>query len=146
MFVLTTSQTFPVWTQESLQDLRERKAKAEEKVVEAMDRLKDESLKMEQTDNPLMKAWHFRNTFKAHEDIDYSGYNSYKSMPLERDMIKLSDGLHLCTLGTVWTKTEGFFGGNHILLGSASAAKGDRGELTQKEAVTKRVAFEGLRP
>ncbi len=35
--------------------------KAEEKAVEAMDRLKDETRMMGETFNPLMKAMHFRN-------------------------------------------------------------------------------------
>jgi len=29
---------------------------------------------MQETNNPLMKALHFRNACKAHEDLDYSGY------------------------------------------------------------------------
>jgi hypothetical protein len=146
--------TFPVWTQESLKDLRERKVVAEEKAMEALDRLKEETFKMEQTSNPLMKALHFRNACKAHEAVDYSGWNSYKNMPLDRDMINLKEGLHLCTLGTVWTKKDGFFGGEHTLLGCASVAKGDRGDLIEKKVVTevvterelKPVAYDGLRP
>merc|ERR1711862_1035221 len=113
--------TFPVWSSESLKDLRERKEKAEEKAVEAMDRLKEHTKQMEQTGNFLMKALHFRQACKAHEDIDYSGYSAYKSMPLERDMIRVNS-LNICSLGTVWTKTKGesFFGGKQILLGSAA--------------------------
>ena len=57
----TYYQTFPVWTQATLQDLRERKVKAEEIAVECMERLKEETRKMEETNNPLMKAMHFRN-------------------------------------------------------------------------------------
>ena len=87
---------------------------------------------------------------KAHEEIDYSGYRSYNAMPLERDMISLKNGLHLCSLGTVWTKKDGFFGGDHVLLGTASAMAGVREELMEKKAVTERelkaVAFDGLRP
>ncbi|KAL3761405.1 hypothetical protein ACHAWU_007364 [Discostella pseudostelligera] len=142
--------TFPVWTEETLQDLRQRKIKAEEIAVECMERLKEETRKMEETNNPLMKAMHFRNACKAHEEIDYSGYRSYNAMPLERDMITLKNGLHLCSLGTVWTKKDGFFGGDHVLLGTASAMAGVREELNEKKAVTERelkaVAFDGLRP
>lgn len=141
--------TFPVWTQDTLQELRQRKVKAEEKAVEAMDRLKDETRMMAETDNPLMKALHFRNCCKAHEDLDYSGHRSYQKMPLEKDMVNLKDGLHLCSLGTVWTKKDAFFGGEHVLLGSATASPGDR-ELKEKKVLTERelklVAFDGLRP
>lgn len=65
-------------------------------------------------------------------------------------MIALKDGLHLCPLGTVWTKKDGFFGGDHVLLGTAAAMVGVREELVAKKAVTERelktVAFDGLRP
>jgi len=115
--------TFPLWTSESLQDLRERKAKAEEKAVEAIERHESEVRMMQETNNPLMKALHFRNACKAHEDLDYSGYRSYQKMPLERDMIHLEDNIHLCSLGTIWTKKEGWFG-DHVLLGSARVTDG----------------------
>ncbi len=72
----------------------------------------------------------------------------YNRMPLERDMIKLSGGLHLCSVGTVWTKKDGFFA-DHRLLGSASASPGER-EKPKKRVVSERelksVTFDGLRP
>ena len=88
---------------------------------------------------------------KAHEDIDYSGYKSYNAMPLQRDMVKLKTGLFLCSLGTVWTKTDKLFGSSdHVLLGSAHVMAGDREELIEKKIVTERdlksIAFENLRP
>ena len=130
--------TFPLWTQESLEDLRTRKAKAEEIAIEALERHENEVRMMQETNNPLMKALHFRNACKAHEDLDYSGYRSYQKMPLERDMIHLSGGLHLCTLGTVWTKKEGWFQ-DHVLLGSARATtegmRDDFSVVERKEAI-----------
>lgn len=72
-------QAFPVWTSDSLQDLRERKAKAEAKAAEAMDRFRDETQMMEEESNPLLKAMHFHNAWKACEDLDYSGFRSYNS-------------------------------------------------------------------
>ena len=97
----------------------------------------------------VMKAMHFRAACKAHEDIDYSGYRSYNNMPLERDMINL-DGLHICSLGTVWTKKDGFMG-EHVLLGSASAMAFDPAELSPPEMKVatrdlKPTAYDGLRP
>ena len=38
--------TFPVWTDESLKDLKERKEKAQEVADEALERLASETLKM----------------------------------------------------------------------------------------------------
>jgi len=131
--------TFPVWTQESLQHLRERKEKAGERAAEAMDRLAEEKRLMEDTPNLLLKALHFRNACKAAEDFDYSGHRQYQAMPLERDMIALKGDLHLCSLGTVWTKGgKGLFGADHVLLGSASASAGERGTLTDKKVLAQR--------
>ena len=84
---------------------------------------------------------------KAHEDIEYSGFNQYNRMPLEREMIQLSGGLHLCCHGTIWTKKgEGLFGGDHMLLGVASASEGTRKDPeAEDERELKSVAFDGLR-
>jgi len=38
-------------------------------------------------------------------------------------MIHLEDNIHLCSLGTIWTKKEGWFG-DHVLLGSARVTEG----------------------
>jgi hypothetical protein len=139
-----------VWTEESLQDLRERKLIAEEKAIEAMERLKDETRKMSETSNLLMKALHFRSACKAHEDIDYSGWSAYKAMPLQRDMVSLKSGLYLCSVGTVWTKTGKLFGNDHVLLGSASVLAGNREELVEKKIITDRepklVVYNSLHP
>ena len=92
--------TFPVWSDCTLKDLRERKQVAEEKAVMAADRLKEHSEKMEATNNLIQKALHFREACKAAEEIDYSGYRTYRSMPLHREMISVNGGLNVCTLGT----------------------------------------------
>lgn len=142
--------TFPVWTTDSLEDMRGLKIKAEEKAIEAIARQKDEVRQMRETDNLLMKALHFRNACKASEDLDYSGHQVYSKMPLDRDMVELDEGLRLCTLGTVWTEKGHLFGGDRVLLGSARVSPGTRGELNEKKVVTERelksVAFDGLRP
>ena len=76
---LGSYQTFPVWTEESLQELRERKSKAEEKAVEAMERLKDETRMMGETSNPLLKAMHFRNGASADIFLEIP-YNSFQNL------------------------------------------------------------------
>ena len=137
-----------MWTDESLRYLKERKEKAQEVADEALDRLKSETLKMQQEKNPLMKALHFRNTCKAHEDLDYSGYRSYSNMPLESDMVEMN-GLSVCSLGTVWTKKNGgigLFGGvDQVLIGSATATIGDQSVEMKKEVTrVKPTAYDGL--
>jgi hypothetical protein len=86
---------------------------------------------------------------KAHEDIDYSGFKLYKAMPLQREMVHLKSGLYLCSLGTVWTKTDKLFANDHVLLGSAYVMASDE-EMIEKKIVNERelepVVFDGLRP
>jgi hypothetical protein len=71
-------------------------------------------------------------------------------MPLQRDMVILKNGLYLCSLGTVWTKTDKLFGNDRVLLGSASVMAGDHGDLIEKKIITERelkpAASDGLRP
>jgi hypothetical protein len=132
--------TFPVWTSETLQDLRDRKAVAEKTAKEALDRQRDEMAKMQQTNNLLAKAMHFRNCCKAAEDIDFSGYRSYQVMNLDVATVPLESDLHLCSLGTVWTKKDGMFGASdQILLGTALVAAGKRDEMEQKKIVAEPV-------
>jgi hypothetical protein len=57
--------------------------------------------------------------------VEYLILQSYEKMPLERDMILLENNIHLCSLGTIWTKKEGWFG-DHVLLGSARVTEGKR--------------------
>ena len=136
--------TFPLWTAASLQDLRERKTRAEDVAAEAIERHNNEVRLMQETNNLLMKALHFRNACKAHEDLDFSGYRSYQKMPLESEMIQLESDLHLCSVGTIWTKKDGFFG-DHVLLGSARVSEGVRGELVKKSRFTNE-QLENLHP
>lgn len=127
--------TFPLWTAASLQDLRERKAKAEDVAAEAIERHNNEVRLMQETNNLLMKALHFRNACKAHEDLDYSGFRAYQKMPLESEMIQLESDLHLCSVGTIWTKKDGLFG-DHVLLGSARVSEGVRDDLVKTSRLT----------
>ena len=60
---------------------------------------------------------------------DYFELQSYQKIPLERDMIHLEGNLHLCSLGTIWTKKEGWFA-DHELLGSARAFQDDLAKVT----------------
>lgn len=143
--------TFPVWTQETLQELRDTKAEVGERAAEMIDRFEKEKRLMADTPNLLMKALHFRNACKAAEDLDYSGHRQYQAMPVQRDMIALAGDLRLCTLGTVWTKgSAGLLGSDHILLGSAVAKAGERGapagEGGRAERKAAVAAVEGLRP
>ena len=118
-------QTFPLFTDDTLRHFREQKAAAEERAAEHIDAIKDTAVRFAEASSPLEKAALFRENQKAHEALDESRYLSYERMPLERDMLKLGGGLRLCSLGTVWTKRDGWFG-DHVLLGNAAASPGEK--------------------
>ena len=115
--------SFPLWTAESLVQNQARKKEAKD-VLSKYERDKDDAMaKMSETNNPLMKALHYRNAFAAAEKMSLSSeYNSMiKLVPEDSDVVPIGRDLLMCTKGTVWTKNEGFFGGDHILLGYATA-------------------------
>mmetsp|Transcript_21352 Transcript_21352/g.26404 ORF Transcript_21352/g.26404 Transcript_21352/m.26404 type:complete len:288 (+) Transcript_21352:80-943(+) len=115
--------SFPLWTAESLAENRSRKKEAEE-TLSKHERDKEEAMaKMSETNNPLMKALHYRNGFAAAEKMAISSqYNSMiEQVPEDSDVFPIGRDLLMCTKGTVWTKNDGFFGGDHILLGYAIA-------------------------
>ncbi len=66
--------------------------------------------------------------------LEILALQSYQKMPLERDMIHLEADVHLCSLGTIWTKKEGWFA-DHVLLGSASVTEGIRNSLEKMGSV-----------
>lgn len=51
-------------------------------------------------------------------------------------MIHLEAGIHLCSLGTIWTKKEGWLA-DHILLGSATVSEGMRDDLDKIISIEK---------
>eukprot|EP00586_Coscinodiscus_wailesii_P006251 CAMPEP_0172482140 /NCGR_PEP_ID=MMETSP1066-20121228/8396_1 /TAXON_ID=671091 /ORGANISM="Coscinodiscus wailesii, Strain CCMP2513" /LENGTH=287 /DNA_ID=CAMNT_0013245043 /DNA_START=78 /DNA_END=941 /DNA_ORIENTATION=+ len=115
--------SFPLWTAESLVTEQARKKEAKE-VLSKYEREKDDAMaKMSETHNPLMKALHYRSAFAAAEKMAISSqYNSMiEQVPEDSDVIPIGHDLLMCTKGTVWTKKDGFFGGDHILLGYAIA-------------------------
>jgi hypothetical protein len=112
--------SFPVWTKESLADAQERKRDVETRARQYIQDKDDELAKMQTTNNPIMKALHYRNAAAALEKYWICGVDSLKMIPSDTDTLALQDSLMLTTKGTVWTKKEGFFGGHHALLGTAT--------------------------
>lgn len=118
--------SFPVWTRAGLNAKQARKAdvlKAAEEHSEEMHLHLD---KMNDTNNPLMKALHFRNAAAAHEKLDHTGHRNVKQIPNEADVTHIGGGLVICRRGTVWTKDGSFMAGNHALLGHATVKPNDK--------------------
>ena len=111
---------FPVWTKETLAEAQERKLHVERRARQHIQDKEEEFTKMQSTSNLLMKAWHYRNAAAAMEKYWICGVDTVKMIPLDRDVVLLQDNLVLNTKGKVWTKHEGFFGGKHALLGTAT--------------------------
>ena len=121
--------SFPVWTKETLKEAQENKAATEKRAQKYLQEKADAMAKYVAEDNILMKALHYRNALNAHELYAITGVDYLNHIPAEdSDTMVLQDDLLLCTTGTVWTKKDGFFGGQ-ILLGTATASspeiKGD---------------------
>lgn len=112
--------SFPVWTKETLSEAQEKRLEVEA-VARKYIKEKDDFLsKMDSTDNLLMKALHYRSAAEAVEKYHYCGVESYKSVPLDDDVMALQGDLFLTVKGTVWTKSDAFFGPDHTLLGTAT--------------------------
>lgn len=115
--------SFPVWTAEGLIDMQARKVDVMTRGEALLSDRDAELAKMQETDNILMKALHYRNAAEAVERFSLTGYHRFKEeVPDQEDVMPIHGGLLLTTKGTVWTKDKAgglFFNKHHNLLGSA---------------------------
>lgn len=116
--------TWPVWSNESLEEQQKRKAQAEIKYKEFENERDTQLEKMINTPNILKKALHFRNAAAATEQMDYTGLHYLVDVPSGDDVLEIGDGLKMVKSGTVWSKTgsfsETFRASRQQLLGSAT--------------------------
>ena len=100
----------PLWTKEGLSKGRSRKnAMAEQK--EVYHKLQEKELdEMKKTNNPLLKVIHFRGACAANEHDSFLDMNYFTSIPDDKDLVSFSNGLLLCTKGTVYTMDKNPFG------------------------------------
>ena len=111
--------SFPVFPRDWLSEGQSKKARVTADAEKFTEEIQSQFEKMRGTDNPLMKALHFRNACAAQEGYDRSGVGSMKMIPEDDDVMTINGGLAVCLEGTLWTKDKGFWGGNHVLLGTA---------------------------
>lgn len=118
--------SFPVWTAEKLAEYQGHKANCDATSKVHIQERDDQLLKMQQTNNLLAKALHYRNAFAAVELLYLQPRSFMSKVPTEGEVIKIADDLLLTRTGTLWTKGNGnvFLGANQqILLGTASIKK-----------------------
>lgn len=110
---------FLAWTKESLDRARKAQADAVEKAKECLERRDAEMAKMRETQNPFLKALHYRNAFAAVESYTKKNVDHYEQLvPKEGETFELQDGIFLSTKGYLWTKHA--TRGPNELLGKAS--------------------------
>lgn len=117
--------SLPVWSSDELTKKQKFKAKAEEKAIQHRADQAKQIEHYKSTNNPLMKALHFRNALMAVDKISRAGLatNGYlHQIPSPEDVLAINGDLKLCRTGTVWTKEEKWGGAEHILLGVVSLA------------------------
>lgn len=117
-----TYMSFPVWTQEGLKDGMERKQYILQRAKECIEERDEELTKMNSTNNPLMKALHYRNAYAAMEVYYMQPLSSMEQVPEEGETVKLDGDLFLTTKGLVWRKDQ-LSGGSQVLLGAANILK-----------------------
>jgi hypothetical protein len=118
--------SFPVWSPEKLAEYQVYRADCEAKSKVHLQERDDQLLKMQETNNLLAKALHYRNAFAAVEQYSLQPRLFMSKVPSDTEVIKIADELLLTQTGTVWTKGTGnpFLGGaKQTLLGSASISK-----------------------
>ena len=123
--------SFPVFTKDTLEEFRAKKDAYESTFKKFTDEQADQLEKMNLTNNPLMKAVHFKNAIGANEKASMMRTNAYdKFPPAEEHIISIGKDLLLCTKGTVHTKSAEQKGKkDHTQVGEASLKKIDHSEV-----------------
>jgi hypothetical protein len=112
--------SFPIWTKNGLVDGRSEKERVIAQAKEHLNTRNEELEKMQATNNPIMKALHYRNAFEALENYEFQPLKMLEGIPDEDEVIILQDDLFLTTKGLVWSKA--LPDGKQVLLGTANIA------------------------
>jgi len=116
--------SWPVWSNDELQNQQKRKAKAEKKYDKFQLERDTQLEKMNDTRNILQKALHFRNAAAATEQMDYTGLHYMVDIPSKDDVVEVGNGLQMVKSGTIWKKAGSFdsfrASKHHVLLGSCT--------------------------
>jgi len=114
--------SFPLWTAATLSEYQERKIAVNAAAAQNL-KVRDEQLqKMQNTDNLLQKALHYRNAFAAVEEYSMQPVARMAKVPDNDSVIKISDDLILTKVGTAWTKQTS--GGSAFMMGASQKLLG----------------------
>jgi len=115
--------SFPLWTKEGLKIGQKEKEKVQAELEGYLEE-RDEALRaFDETDNPIMKAFHIRNAFAATDKYNAVDHHTLGTIPMDHQVFPLQDDLFMTVRGLIWTKDWEFKrGGGHILLGSADVS------------------------
>ncbi len=114
--------TFAVFTTETLEEARAKKAKYEETFNKYKDTQDAELEMMNSNTNPIMKAVHFRKAVAANEKASLMRTNLHDRIPTTDDeILSIGENLLLHRVGSVFTKTDAQMGTkHHTAVGTAS--------------------------
>jgi len=116
-----TYLSFPMWDKKSLDFLRKKKAIIMEQADAALKQKDEEMSKMGETNNPIMKALHYRNAYAASTRYMDLPRDRVATIPDEGEVMELPNGLFLTTKGLIWAKSKvPLRAGEQVLLGTAN--------------------------
>jgi hypothetical protein len=100
----------------------EMKRRVQEQNAEAMSEKEEHLEKMRSTNNPVAKAFHYRNAFAAFEKVLYAP--EVARIPEVEELISLPNGLFLVKEGRMYRKGQnGFIGPSWLRLGTVTLGK-----------------------
>ena len=117
--------TFPVWTNNGLEDEQKIKKNVEAKYKQCENEVEDQLKKYNEESNLLKKAMHFRNAVQADVDKDNLSAHLREDVPNNDDVMEIGPCLQLVKTGTIWAKMGSFQSNTHTLLGSAVVRSSD---------------------
>jgi hypothetical protein len=112
---------FSLFSPESLAAGHEMKCRVLEQNAQAMKEKEEHLEKMHATNNPVMKALHYRNAFAAFEKVLYAPEVS--RIPEMEELIQLPNGLILAKEGRMYRRGNGFIGPSWLKLGTITLGR-----------------------
>lgn len=126
--------SFPLWTKESLQEFQGRKAALQERATKYIKERKDALEKSMRANNPIHKAFHYRDAVAAAEKYSNCGFQSYDHVPTDaEELTEIGNDLFLYKQGVVWHKSRNAFAfPRSVVLGTAKVTENEIDPTTTK--------------
>lgn len=113
--------SFPLWTVEGLRVGQEEGQKVREECQRLL-QVRDEELeKIEQTDNPIMKAYHLQAAYAAVDKYGAMPHDLLSTIPNDDQVVRLQNDILLTIKGLVWGQQDSDrYSDGYEFLGTAS--------------------------